>query len=393
MRRDRFIVIAGCLWMTVLLLVHHLLEYHWSAYEVKSSNHTAQGRGSVSPMTPSTAAPGKKQQVAARRAPQGGIIEATRQGGASVAKVGTAAHQYQVHNRAPCPAPELYRGHDIVGHDLGDRAVLSAHQCCEWCSQYSKWAFGNDRCAGWSFLASTSICYLKSAQGPRQANAVVLSGQVGCCPAPKKDDVGVAQLDSFVMRCAMEFWWAGVRLMGVRLMVITIKSAEQCCQLCGEDSSACKGWTFSTEDHYCTTLRTIEKTGSCTTCQSGTLGEASAMDMFGHTSPQPTVSNNFAGERAYAAQVLHSALEDGRNISYRYGVPNDLVASSRDIVIVACWRRPVFLLRTLVHLLKAAGSEQNFYLFVVDMHAVRPSFLCVQYYVCYHCIVGGMIEC
>lgn len=70
--------------------------------------------------------------------------------------------------------------------------------------------------------------------------------------------------------------------------------------------------------------------------------------------------------------MLQNALVQGQRASVQYGTAADsenLKRDHRDIVIVAAWRRPAFLLRTLVHLMQAAGGMDQFYLVLLDLHS------------------------
>ena len=70
--------------------------------------------------------------------------------------------------------------------------------------------------------------------------------------------------------------------------------------------------------------------------------------------------------------MLQEALLEGQRLSRLHGTATGsakLEHEQRDIVIVAAWRRPAFLLRTLAHLMRAAGGGDQFYLVLLDLHA------------------------
>ena len=70
--------------------------------------------------------------------------------------------------------------------------------------------------------------------------------------------------------------------------------------------------------------------------------------------------------------MLQDALAEGQRASTLHSQTAgsaDLKRDQRDIVIVAAWRRPAFLLRTLAHLMRAAGGANQFYLVLLDLHS------------------------
>ena len=70
--------------------------------------------------------------------------------------------------------------------------------------------------------------------------------------------------------------------------------------------------------------------------------------------------------------MLQKALAEGERASAMYSQAAgsaDRKSDQRDIVIVAAWRRPAFLLRTLAHLMRAVGGANQFYLVLLDLHS------------------------
>ena len=290
---------------------------------------------------------------------------------------------------APAPAPSgcAFPGADIVGHDISDAPASSVRACCERCAHHQT---SGGRCQGWSFAIDGNgqqRCYLKDATAPRRPHDGVRSGagNAGCCdalptpaaqalPPPSRGPGGgsaAATLSLASEMCVMTQWWGGVRVGGEQLSAAKTPSPEQCCTLCAESQGGgCVGWTFNTVDHHCQTFREIHDSSKCNVCISGRLeaDEGLPAGLLNEADPHALPATQ---QHAYARKVLAEALAEGRQGMARHRLPERAgePEGARDIVIVACWRRPAFLLRTLAQLMRAAGAEQHFYLVLLDLHA------------------------
>lgn len=97
--------------------------------------------------------------------------------------------------------------------------------------------------------------------------------------------------------------------------------------------------------------------------------------LFPYRAVGTSISSNLASHQGcfrarYARNVLQQALEEGQRSSALYRKDAEsLKLKHRDIVMIAAWRRPAFLLRTLAHLMRAAGGADQFYLVLLDLHS------------------------
>jgi hypothetical protein len=351
MRRGRCALSCAALLLASLVLIHHLMEHPSpSPCPVLATQ-----------VRLSTARVGEAEAYGARE-------------NGSSARPG-AEHM----GSSLCTSSGLFEAQDIVGNDLEDGIAPSARECCRRCVRHV-----GRHCAGWTFVPGAHggpRCYLKTAASPRQKRIGLTSGSTTtCCAAVDGKDLlapvaGPAPAAAGPLPkvaphvCAMNTWWASVRLTGKVVEEDFAATTEHCCTTCARLGSACAGWMYSTEDKFCRALGSIDSRMPCNVCVSGFSLSSASSDATERVASAGATS----AAHMYARQVLVAAVDKGRALSVAQGVPNDPMASSRDIVIVSGWRRPAFLLRTLVKLFEAAGSEQHFYLVILDLHASRAT--------------------
>lgn len=286
----------------------------------------------------------------------------------------------------PCDVSGIFVGEDIVGNDISDSVATDARGCCQRCARHQR---GGGSCLGWTFAAGGGVeasggrCYLKSTASLRRPHPSVTSGTVDCCdgiePADKNSAIpaflpsaGQGSSTALIANeiCVMSTWWGGVRVQGEQLSATKTTSSEQCCTLCASalPPGACVAWTFNTADHHCQSFRLVTSSDKCNVCISGRVSgddgapEGLLNEIDPHTLPG-------TAQHLYARAVLQEALAEGQRLQDAAGVSANQKRDRRDIVIVAAWRRPAFLLRTLAHLMRAADGADQFYLVLLDLHS------------------------
>lgn len=118
-------------------------------------------------------------------------------------------------------------------------------------------------------------------------------------------------------------------------------------------------------------FRSIAESQKCNVCISGRLA-ADAGEPAGIMNEADPHSMPGTRQHLYARKVLHEAMLEGRRVAALHKDSMSIgwnKEGAKDVVIVAAWRRPAFLLRTLAQIMRAAASEEHFYLVLLDLHA------------------------